>query len=71
MACVKHKYEDDNNRPLSNCKKPAELALDGIIVVCRYNPNIDAECMALSVNNCIQAPFFTGYTLRMSHLDIS
>ncbi len=64
--CGKRKSGDDNNHPLSVCKKPAEVALDGIIVVHRYNPNIVAECMALSVNYCIQAHFVTGCSLRLN-----
>ncbi len=69
MACGKLKSGDDNNHLLSECKKPAQLTLDGIIVVHRCNPNIVAECMALSVNNCIKAPFVTGCSLRMSCSD--
>ncbi len=69
MAPGKCKSGDDNNRLLSDCKNSAQVALDGIMVVHRYNPNIVAECMAMSVNNCIWAPFVTGCRLRMSCSD--
>ncbi len=50
-------------------EKTARIELDGIIIVHRYNPSIVAECMASSVNNCIQVPFVTRCCTRMSCSD--
>ncbi len=69
MVCGKCKSQDDNNPPLSDCKKATQVELDGIIIVHRYNPFIVVKCIASSVNNCIQAPFITGCSIRMSHSD--
>ncbi len=60
MAHGKHKSRDDNWCIGSTCNIPAIIELDGIIVVHRYNLSIVAECMASSLNNCIQVPFVTG-----------
>ncbi len=45
------------------------MELDGIIAMHRYNSSIVAEYMASSVNNCIQAAFVTGCSMRMSSSD--
>ncbi len=50
-------------------QKTARIELDGIIVVSRLNLSIAAECMASSVNNCIQLPFVAGCRMRMSCCD--
>ncbi len=69
MACGKCKPGDNNNWLLFDCKTPPLVASDSIIVIHKYNPNIVVEYMASSVNNCIQAPFVTECTLRMSYFD--
>ncbi len=42
---------------------------DGVTAVDRYNATLLAECIAMSVNSCIQAPFANECNMRMTKLD--
>ncbi len=39
---------------------------NGEIVVYRYNATLFADCMAVSVNKCIDALFSNGYKMRIT-----
>ncbi len=66
MTPGKQKSRDDKCHTCLESLQPAEVELNGIITVHRYNVSIVAEWMAASVNSCIQAPFAMGCSIQMS-----
>ncbi len=48
------------------CDKFNSIVNDGIIAVHRYNATLFVECMAVLENNCKQASFATGCSIRIT-----
>ncbi len=53
----------------NSCVKPQGIVNDGLIVVHQYNATLFAECMAASVNDCIQVLFSSECKMILTHLN--